>query len=112
MKKLILSAAIVLGSFSSFAQGASPDATKEVKEVATTQTVIPETKAVTSSEEYKMIKTEEVPAPLNVALETSYPGATIILAHVNEAKEYKLEIAVENRKATVYSDAEGNWIQK
>ncbi len=107
MKKLILSTAIVLGSFSAFAQETSPDATKEVKEVAVTAT-----KAATQSEEYKMIKAEEVPAPLNVALETSYPGAKIILAHVNEANEYKLEIAVENRKATVYADADGNWIQK
>ena len=107
MKKLIVSAAIVLGSFSAIAQITPDVASKEVKEVAAT-----ETKEATRNEEYKMIKVEEVPAPLNVAVETSYPGAEIILAHVNEAKEYKLEIAVENRKATVYSDDEGNWIQK
>ena len=107
MKKLIVSAAILLGSFTAIAQQTPNVTAEEVKEVA-----VNETKVVTRDEEYKMIKVEEVPAPLNVALETSYPGVEIILAHVNEAKEYKLEIAVENRKATVYSDDEGNWIQK
>ena len=111
MKKLILSAAIVLGSFSSIAQ-ATPDTAKELKEVTVAETKVSETKDATQSEEYTIVKAEEVPAALNVALEASYPGSKIVLAHVNEAKEYKLEIAVEDRKATVYADAEGNWIQK
>ena len=105
MKKLILSAAILLGGFSAIAQEASVDATKEVKEA-----VAPEAK--TTQEEYTDITAEEIPAPVSAALETAYPGAVVETAQMNEAKEYKLDIAVEDQKATVYADAEGNWIQK
>jgi len=110
MKKLILSAAILLGGFSAIAQEESVDATKEVKEVSATAAVAPATEAV--QEEYTAITAEEIPAPVTAALETAYPGAEVETAHMNEAKEYKLDIAVDDQKATVYADAEGNWIQK
>lgn len=98
MKKLILSAAIVLGSFSTFA------------------TTLPisnnQTNATRVQDEYKEIKAEEVPDAVKTALKTGYPDAVIEKAYVNEKKEYKLDIAVGDQKATVYADATGNWIKK
>lgn len=98
MKKLILSVAIVLGSLSSFA--------------TTTPVINSEIKTVPVQEEFTEIKAEEVPDAVKTALKTSYPDATLEKAYVNANKEYKLEIAVGDQKATVYADANGNWIKK
>ena len=98
MKKLILSAAIVLGSLSTYA------------------TTLPTTNSVTTSqsiqEEYTEVKLEEVPEAVKAALKTAYPDAILDKAYINANKEYKLEITVGDQKATVYADAEGNWINK
>lgn len=98
MKKLILSAAIVLGSFSTFA--------------TTLQVLNTQTNVSVVQDEYKEIKNEEVPDAVKTALKTGYPDAVIEKAYVNDKKEYKLDIAVGDQKATVYADAAGNWIKK
>jgi hypothetical protein len=98
MKKLILSAAIILGSFTTFAQ------TSVVKKtVTTTQTV---------EEKYTEIKLEEVPSSVILAVKAAQPEAVIEKAYINEKKEFKLEIKVNDQKATVYTDAAGNLIKK
>ncbi|MFV8353006.1 hypothetical protein ACNQGB_16635 [Flavobacterium sp. XS1P32] len=98
MKKLILSAAIVLGSISSYAA------------------IIPVSNIVTQSvllqEEYTEVKAEAIPEAVKAALKIAKPDATLIKASINAKKEYKLEIKVGDQKATVYADAEGNWINK
>lgn len=97
MKKLILSAAIVLGSLSIY---------------ATTTVNSNSVKIETSFQNaYTEVKLEEVPAAVTTALEAAYPGAKLEKAYVNEKKEYKLEIAVGDQKATVYSDVNGNWLK-
>lgn len=101
MKKLILSAVIVLGSLSTFAQSS------KVKKIENTETA---TKVV--EEKFTEIKSEEVPEALQTALKTAYPAAVIEKAFVNERKEFKLEIKNGDQKATVYADADGNWIKK
>ena len=98
MKKLILSAAIVLGSLSTYA--ASVPNTNDV------------TKTVTVQEEYTEVKLEEVPVAITEALKATYPSAILDKAYINAKKEYKLEITVKDQKATVYADAAGNWINK
>lgn len=98
MKKLILSVAIILGSLSTFAL---------VKPIANTQA-----ESVFIQEEYTEVKAEEVPDAIKTALKSAYPDATLDRAYVNAAKEYKLEITVKDQKATVYADANGNWINK
>ncbi len=118
MKKLILSAAIVLSSLSTFAQATSDSKTEvavtEPKEAvaveAKSETVT--TKVLVAQEEYTSIAAAEVPAPVHAALEVAHPGAVVTNAYVNEAKEYKLDVTVADQKATVYADAEGNWIKK
>ncbi|MFV8369010.1 hypothetical protein [Flavobacterium sp. LB2R40] len=98
MKKLMVSAAIVLGSLSIYA------------------TTLPVQNPVTQSsliqEEYTEVKVEAVPAAVKKALETAHPGAIIGKAYVNAKKEHKLEVTVGDQKATVYADASGNMINK
>jgi 20S proteasome alpha/beta subunit len=98
MKKLILSAAIVLGSFSTYAATVTGSST--------------EVCSVSIQEEYKEVKMEEIPDAVKKSLESAYPGATLEKGYVSEKMEYKLEIAVGDQKATVYADANGNWIKK
>jgi hypothetical protein len=105
MKKLILSAAIVLGSFSAFAQTAPSSKTKMALNAVTKEAV--------AQEKYKEVKAEELPEAVKTALKTTYPDATLAKVYVNQKKEYKMEITVGDQKATtVYCDAEGTWLKK
>ena len=95
MKKLILSAAIVLGSLSiQAATYSSPN------------TVI---KSVIQ-DEYKEV--DAVPAAVKTGLDNAYPGVKLDKAYVNDKKEYKIEITVRGEKSTVYTDEKGNIIKK
>ena len=85
MKKLILSAAIVLGSFTGFAQETEE---APVQEAATTE--------ATAEEVFTAVEADAIPAPVTAALEVAYPGATISTAEVNEAMEYKLMMYISN----------------
>jgi hypothetical protein len=97
MKKIVLSAAIVLASLSIYATTITPS--PEVNIEASAQT------------EYTEISTDTVPASVAKALQTAYPGAKLVKAYVNDKKEYKLDISVGDQKATVYSDVNGNWLK-
>lgn len=97
MKKLIASVAIVLASLTAF---------------ATTIPVLSSEKSVFVQEDFTEIKAEELPEAVKTALKTSYPDATLDKAYVNSSKEYRLDITVGDQKATVYADANGNWIKK
>ena len=96
MKKLILSAVVLLGTMSIQAN------------------VLPvsiDNKATVIQSEYTEVTADAVPAAVKTALQTAYPGAKLEKAFVNEKKEYKLEISVGDQKATVYSDVNGNWLK-
>lgn len=95
MKKLILSAAIVLGSLS--IQAATFNSTNAV------------IKSITQ-DEYKEI--DAVPAAIKTGLDNAYPGVKLDKAFVNDKKEYKIEITVRGEKSTVYTDEKGNIIKK
>ncbi len=110
MKKLILSAALVFGFFSSYAQ-VQTDSKSENSNQTNSEVVATDT-TVTSKKDFKVINNDQVTAPVHAALEVAHPGAVIECAHVNKVKEYKLEVGFENEKATLYSDTEGNWIKK
>jgi len=96
MKKLILSAAIILGSLSMQAENS----------IVTNKAV----QSVNVQDEYKEI--DAVPASIKTALDNNYPGVKLDKAWVNEKKEYKIEITVRGEKSTVYTDATGNLIKK
>jgi hypothetical protein len=96
MKKLILSAAIVLGSLSMQAGNAT-----------VTSSLV---KSVSVQDDYKEI--DAVPAAIKTALDNAYPGVKLDKAYVNEKKEYKIEITVRGEKSTVFTDASGNILKK
>ncbi|MDN3675068.1 hypothetical protein QWY99_18700 [Flavobacterium branchiarum] len=98
MKKLILSAAIVLGSLSSFA--------------TTLPTSVADVITTSVQEEYTEIKIEELPAAIPEALKKAYPDAVLNKAYVNANKEYKLDVTVGDKVGNLFADATGNWIKK
>ncbi|WP_343695834.1 hypothetical protein [Flavobacterium sp.] len=97
MKKLAISAAILLGCL-------SIPAIAEITPNKVETTVSVQT-------EYTEISTDIVPAAVKTALQTAYPNAKLVKAYVNDKKEYKLDISVGDQKATVYSDVNGNWLK-
>ena len=102
MKKLILSAAIVLGSFTAIAQETP------VTEAATTETAV----ETAQEEVLTAVASTEIPAPVTAALEKAFPGATISKAEMNEEKEYKLQVKAGDKEGLLYFDANGKWIKK
>jgi hypothetical protein len=98
MKKLILSAAIVLGSLSVNAANAT-----------ITESSV---KVMNAQDEYTEVGADALPAEVKTTLEKSFPGAKLVKAYKNEKNEYKLEIAHGDKKYTVFSDASGNLIKK
>lgn len=98
MKNLFLSAAIVLGSLTSFAS-TSP----------VTNTVV---KVISIEEEYTEIKLEELPAAISESLKKAYPDAVITKAYKNEKSEYKLDVTVGDKVGNLFANADGSWIKK
>ena len=96
MKKLILSAAVILGSLA-----------MQAKNTVITNSVSP---IVINQDEYKEV--DAVPAAIKTALDNAYPGVKLDKAYVNAKKEYKIDIVVRDVKSTVYTDAQGNFIKK
>jgi len=109
MKKLILSAAIILGGFTTFAQTTSSVKTDSTKTEAVAKT---DFSPKTIDDNYKEIKLEDVPSSVILAEKTAQPSAVIEKAYINENKEYKLDIVIDNQRASVYTDAKGNLKKK
>ncbi|MCI9844245.1 hypothetical protein [Flavobacterium pectinovorum] len=95
MKKLIFSAAILLGGLSIQAAAISSGNTV-VKSII--------------QDEYKEV--DAVPAAVKTGLDNAYPGVKLDKAFVNDKKEYKIEITVRGEKSTVYTDDKGNILKK
>jgi hypothetical protein len=108
MKKFILSAAIVLGSFSAFAQTESTGTTGTGTSTDTKAT----TTASATQSEYTEVAAADVPAPVMAALKKAYPDAKLDKTSVNAKKEYKLDVMVGDKVGSLYADAKGKWITK
>ena len=101
MKKLIFVLALSLGTMTAFAQ---EEATEEVQEAAT------ETDA--AQDDFAEVAVEELPEAVTAAVAKNYPTASIDKAYTNEAKQYKLEVSLEDgTSGTLYADENGNWIE-
>ena len=98
MKNLFLSAAIVLGSLSSFAS-TSP----------ITNSII---NTISIQDEYTEIKLEEVPVAITDALKKAYPDAVLSKAYKNAKSEYKLDVTVGDKVGSLFANADGSWIKK
>ncbi|MGQ7945673.1 PepSY-like domain-containing protein [Flavobacterium sp. WC2509] len=98
MKKLILSAAILLGAMST-----------QAATTANTSSII---QSVNIQEVFTEVTADAIPAAVKSTIEKSFPGTKLEKAYKNEKNEYKLEIANGDKKYTVYTDASGNVIKK
>ncbi len=98
MKKLILSAAIILGGLS--LQAAVPSESNSV------------VKSVNVQDEYTEVAADAVPAAVKSTIEKSFVGSKLEKAWKNAKDEYKLEISKEGKKYTFFTDASGNIIKK
>ena len=98
MKKLILSAAVILGVI-------SVQATNTVNPISMIQTL-------NIQDEFTEVKADAIPEAVKSTIEKSFPGTKLEKAYKNEKNEYKLEIAKDDKKYTIYTDASGNIIKK
>ncbi|MET3027369.1 hypothetical protein ABXT06_11860 [Flavobacterium sp. UW10123] len=98
MKKLFLSAAIVLGGLTSFAS------TNQVR-----NTIV---KTISIEDEYTEIKLEELPAAITESLKKAYPEAVITKAYKNEKAQYKLDVTVGDKVGNLFANADGTWIKQ
>lgn len=97
MKKLVLSAAIVLGSLSVNAA--------VLPAISITQSVL-------IQDEFTEVALDAVPAAVKSTIEKSFPKTKLDKAYKNEKNEYKLEISSGDKKYTIFTDASGNIIKK
>lgn len=98
MKKLLLSAAILLGAIT--VQAATP---------LNSETII---HSISIQDEFTEVSADAVPAEVKSTIEKSFPGAKLEKAYKNEKNEYKLEIANGDKKYTIFTDVSGNVIKK
>jgi uncharacterized protein YycO len=98
MKKLLLSAAIILASLS--VNAAIVPVTSLLSQTLTLQ------------DEYTEVKSDAVPAAVKSTIEKSFPNTKLEKAYKNDKNEYKLEISSGDNKYTVFTDASGNIIKK
>ena len=98
MKKLILAVAIVASGFSTFALTVNPIQT--------------EITAVSTTEEFKEVALENVPAAVTAAVAKDFSTATLNKAYVNSSEQYKLEITMDGTDNVVYADKDGNWLKE
>lgn len=106
MKKLVLMFS-ALGLF--FTTTTQAQEASEVSAQVSTEVV------VTAQDEYEKIEVAELPAAVNLAIETDYAGATTKEVWFKEKegkKVYKIKLDVNGEEKKVYADAEGNWIKK
>ena len=99
MKKVVLTAAIILGGLSTYATSAFA--------INTSDAIV-----VSVQQEYKEIDAESLPQAVKDALAEDFNTATLDKAYVNDEQEYKLEITVDGAASTLYADKDGNWIEK
>ncbi|MCW2121171.1 hypothetical protein [Flavobacterium sp. 7A] len=98
MKKLILSAAILLGTMTAIA--------------TPTEAAVQNNAIENIQDEFTEVATDALPDAVNSTITNSFPGAKLEKAYTNEQKEYKLEISMSDKMYTIYTDAEGIVIKK
>ncbi|MCF8714747.1 hypothetical protein JM658_07885 [Joostella atrarenae] len=98
MKKIVLVAAMALGSLTAFA--------------AVPATANNDVKVVVMQDNYKEIAVAELPQAILESLQADYPGAEITKAFVNEENEYKLEVKMGDQTGNLFANESGEWIEK
>ncbi|MEO9891459.1 hypothetical protein [Aurantibacter sp.] len=110
MKKIIFVLALSMGTITAFAQEAVTEQAAETAVEATE--AIDASDVVASQDSFSEIAAEELPEAVTEAVSKNYPTASIDKAFINESKQYKLEVSLEDGTAgTLYADDNGNWIE-
>lgn len=101
MKKLIFAAVLSFGSLTAFAQD-TEDIQGDATEVV-----------AAAQDDFSEIAVDQLPDAVTTAVAKNYPTATINKAYVNEAREFKLEVSLQDgTSGTLYADEEGSWIEQ
>lgn len=133
MKKLILSAAIILGGLTAATAQTDKETTALTEQPQSAveaqvesrldaaqdvETIVVEEKAATEVvaadvvQDYKEVNASELPQVVKDATAADFDGATISKAYVNAKGDYKIELTTADAKqATVYANAKGEWIK-
>tara|TARA_R110000868_G_scaffold79232_1_gene225509 strand:- start:14934 stop:15236 length:303 start_codon:yes stop_codon:yes gene_type:complete len=99
MKKLILASVFTFVGLTAFAQE-SETAMAALEVVEVTQ------------DGFSEIEKENLPEAVATAVTKNYPTAAIDKVYVNDKKQYKLEVSLEDgTTGTLYADENGNWIE-
>nr|WP_199001648.1 hypothetical protein [Flavobacterium sp. ASV13] len=95
MKKLILSAVIVLGSL--FMNAEAAIIKKSVLNIVKVQ------------DDFKEIKLDALPQEVKSTIEKSFPGSILVKAYVNPKKQYKLQLnsGINQSRHYVFTDDKG-----
>ncbi|MEL4307765.1 hypothetical protein [Joostella sp. CR20] len=98
MKKVVLVAAMALGSLTAFA--------------TTPVTANNDVAVVTLQDDYKEIAVSEIPTAVQESLQADYAGATITKAYVNDEKTYKLEVTMGDQSGILFANENGEWVEQ
>src|SRR5690606_25848040 len=102
MKNFVLATVLSLGSLTAFAQDAN-SGNQEVQKEATN--------VASAQDGFTEVATSDLPEAITAAVAKNYPTAKINKAYVNNSKQYKLEVVLQDgTTGTLYSDAKGKWI--
>ncbi len=123
MKRLILSAAILLGGLTAATAQAEKEPTAMNEQTQTTVDAKVESRLIAAQDtenaivaeavqDYKEVKTSDLPQTVKDAIAKNFNGATISKAFVNAQGEYKLELATPDaKKATVKVNKKGELVK-
>jgi len=121
MKNLIFASAILLGGITAATAQSKPENTamnspQESTVKVQTETTMDSADEATISvavQDYKEVKSSDVPQAVKDAVTKTFEATTISKAYVNEKGEYKLELSnADAKSSTVYSTDKGEWIKK
>lgn len=63
------------------------------------------------NDEFSEIAISEVPQAVTDAIAKNFPTATLDKAYINEEKQYKLVLSLQDgTTGTLYADEDGNWL--
>ena len=121
MKKLILSTAIVLGGLTAVTAQTEKDATALSEKSRTAVEAKVESRMIVAQEapsatkavqDYKEVKTSEIPQAVKDAIADNFNEATISKAYVNAQGDFKIDLATADaKKATAYINPKGELVK-
>ncbi|MFV0541421.1 MAG: hypothetical protein ACK5MZ_09330 [Aestuariibaculum sp.] len=98
MKKLFLTAAILIGGATTFALPVNMLSNEII--------------TISVNEGFTEISLDQLPEAVKAAVEKDFANATLSKAYVNASEQYKLVLSIDENESTVYADKDGNWLEE